>query len=239
MRALILAAGRGKRLRPYTDSIPKPLLPVNGRRLCDWQFAALKRAGICDVVMNTAHLAGQFEPLPQELARAGFRLSLSREGGTEADALESLGGIVHALPLLTKGDRREPFLVLAGDVVHAFDLKRLAAKAEDIRAGRLVGHLVAVPNPDFHAAGDMTVGPGGTIVPGPGPYTYGCLMIVSPEIFEGLPDVPAKLFPWLWQFAHTGRLTAEVFEGFWDNVGTVLEYERLQNNRNALVWAQY
>lgn len=239
MRALILAAGRGKRLRPLTDTIPKPLLRVNGHRLCDWQLAALKRAGVRDVVMNTAHLAQAFESLPQELACEGFRLSLSREGDTEADALESLGGIVHALPLLTDRDRREPFLVLAGDVVHAFDLKRLIDKADDIRTGHLAGHLVAVPNPDFHVKGDMTVQPDGTIVPGAGPHTYACLMIVSPAIFEGLADESAKLFPWLWRFAREGRITAEVFRGFWDNIGSPAEYERLKNNVDALRWARF
>lgn len=250
MRALILAAGRGKRLRPYTDVVPKPLLVVNEGdaahppvRLIDWQIAAAKRAGISRIVVNTAHLAEAFEPLPEELRSRDIDLAISREGDCAEDALESLGGIVKALPLLAPVEdpalREEPFLVLAGDVLHAFDLSRLVSQAEAIRAGVLDVHLVAVPNPDFHAAGDMTVSSDGRVVPGPGPHTYGCLMVASPRIFRGLKPVAAKLFPWLWGFARSGRMTAEVYTGFWDNVGSPREYERLRSNVDALVWARY
>ncbi|MCF0253008.1 MAG: nucleotidyltransferase family protein [Duodenibacillus sp.] len=237
--ALILAAGRGKRLRPYTDATPKPLLPVRGRRLCDWQLAALKRAGVTDVVMNTAHLADAFEALPAELAARGLSLALSREGGSEADALESLGGVVKALPLLTRRDPQAPFIVAAGDVVHGYDFRRLLARAGDVRAGAVDGHLVAVPNPPYHPQGDMTVGEDGRIAPGPGPHTYGCLMIVSPRIFAGVPCARAPLFPWLWRLAERGRLTAEVFGGFWANVGSPADYEALQADEAALAWADF
>lgn len=228
MRALILAAGRGKRLRPLTDTTPKPLLPVGKFRLCDWQFAALQKAGIREVVMNTAHLADAFNGIPSEYASQGFEVTISREGDKDTDALESLGGIVKALPLLVPEDDPEaPFLVLAGDVVHDFDLTRLTRLEADIRQGKLDAHLVAVPNPDFHAKGDMTVAPDGTIVPGAGPHTYGCLMIVSPRIFKGLKPAAAKLFPWLWQFALNRRMTAEVHSGFWGNIGSPEEYNKL------------
>ena len=200
--ALILAAGRGKRLRPYTDATPKPLLPVRGRRLCDWQLAALKRAGV-------------------------------------PDALESLGGVVKALPLLTRRDPQAPFIVAAGDVVHGYDFRRLLASAGDVRAGAFDGHLVAVPNPPYHPQGDMTVGEDGRIAPGPGPHTYGCLMIVSPRIFAGVPCARAPLFPWLWRLAERGRLTAEVFGGFWANVGSPADYEALQADEAALAWADF
>ncbi len=250
MRALILAAGRGKRLRPYTDVVPKPLLVVAEGdathppvRLIDWQIAAACRAGVERIVVNTAHLADAFEPLPAELAARGVDMAISREGDCADDALESLGGIVKALPLLAPADDPrlcdEPFFVLAGDVVHAFDLRRFDAAAEAMRAGRIDAHLVAVPNPDFHAAGDMTVAADGTIVPGPGPHTYGCLMLASPRIFRPLRPEPAKLFPWLWDLALSGRVTAEVYTGFWDNVGSPREYERLKADAAALAWARY
>ena len=233
MKALILAAGRGKRLRPLTDTCPKPLLKANGCRLCDWSVAALKRAGVTDLVMNTAHLADAFEGLPQEMAAKGIRLTISREGDSHEAALESLGGIVKALPLLTDGT--EPFIVAAGDVVHAFPMERLLQKAQAIGEGTLDGHIVAVPNPSYHARGDLTVHEDGSLEPGPGPHTYGCLMIVSPRIFEGLPAVASKLFPWLWQW----HLTAEVWNGFWGNIGDPTEFAALCNNREACRWARF
>ncbi len=239
MRALILAAGRGSRLRPLTDVVPKPLVEVNGTMLCSWQLAALKRAGISEVVMNTAHLADAFEALPEKLKSSGFKLKISREGSVEADALESLGGIVKALELLAPNGTDEPFLVLAADVVHDFDLTLLIERASDIAQGKIDAHIVGVPNPDFHAAGDMTIFPDGRIVPGPGPHTYACMMIAAPRIFRGLPVRRAKLFPWLWEFARAGRVTGEVFKGFWDNVGSPAELERLRAHREALRWARY
>ena len=239
MRALILAAGRGSRLRPLTDVVPKPLVEVNGTMLCAWQRAALKRAGISEVVMNTAHLADAFEDLPKKLKPSGFDVKISREGDTDADALESLGGIVKALDLLAPNGSDEPFLVLAADVVHNFDLVRLLARADDIARGKIDAHIVGVPNPDFHAAGDMTILADGRIEPGCGPHTYACLMIAAPRIFRGLPVKRAKLFPWLWEFARAGRATGEVFTGFWDNVGSPVELQRLRENREALRWAQY
>ena len=233
MKALILAAGRGSRLQPLTDETPKPLLPVGGFRLCDWQFAACQKAGIREIVMNTAHLAESFESIPQTYAKLGFQVSISREGNVASDALESLGGIVKALPILTDGT--EPFLVLAGDVVHDFDLKRLLAKSDLLRGNRLDAHLVAVKNPDFHKSGDLRVADDGTVHPGAGPHTYGCLMIVNPRIFKGLPVQRAKLFPWLWE----KRLTAEVHDGFWGNIGTVGEYEALKKNLKAMDWISF
>lgn len=228
MRALILAAGRGKRLRPLTDTVPKPLVKANGHMLCEWNLAALKKAGITDIVMNTAHLADAFEDLPARLDKDGFRLTLSREGDRAEDALESLGGIVKALPLLVpENDPEAPFLVLAGDVVHDFDLTRLTSLEKKIRDAEVDGAIVGVPNPSFHPTGDMTINGDATIVPGAGVHTYGCLMIVSPRIFKGLRPVASKLFPWLWDFARAKRIIGFVHEGFWGNVGSPEELEHL------------
>ena len=228
MKALLLAAGRGKRLRPLTDMCPKPLLPVGKHRLWDWELAALKKAGVTDVVVNTAHLADQFEVMPGEYAAHGITITLSREGSTEADALESLGGIVKALPLLTDGET--PFLVAAGDVVHDFPMQRLVQAAQTVKAGDCDALLVAVPNPPYHTEGDLSLKDDGTVVPGKGPYTYGCLMVVSPRIFKGLKPEFAKLFPWLWQNA---RVKGLVWKGFWANVGDPTELAKLCSNARA------
>ena len=167
MKALLLTAGRGKRLRPLTDMCPKPLLPVGKQRLWDWELAALKKAGVTEIVVNTAHLAEQFEAMPEEYAAHGITLTLSREGVTEADALESLGGIVKALPLLTDG--KTPFLVAAGDVVHAFPMEELVQAGQAIEAGDYDALIVAVPNPSYHVEGDLSLKQDGTVVPGKGP----------------------------------------------------------------------
>lgn len=233
MKALLLAAGRGKRLRPLTDMCPKPLLPVGKQRLWDWELAALKKAGVTEIVVNTAHLAEQFEAMPEEYAAHGITLTLSREGATEADALESLGGIVKALPLLTDG--KTPFLVAAGDVVHAFPMEELIQAGQAIEAGDYDALIVAVPNPSYHVEGDLSLKKDGTVVPGKGPYTYGCLMVVAPRIFAGVKPVFAKLFPWFW---HNARVKGLVWNGFWANVGDPTELAKLCSDSRAPKWLE-
>ena len=228
MKALVLAAGRGKRLRPLTDMCPKPLIPVGSHRLWDWQLVSLKKAGVTEVVANTAHLAEAFEAMPSAYVAHGVSITLSREGRSEEAALESLGGVVKALPLLTDG--KKPFLIAAGDVVHDFPWQTLIRESAAVEAGDWDAVLVAVPNPDYHAKGDLDLAPDGRVIPGEGPYTYGCLMIVSPRIFAGLKPGFAKLFPWLWQNA---RVKGIVWTGFWANVGDPTELARLCANRKA------
>ena len=183
--------------------------------------------------MNTAYLASAFESLPAEYAAKGLHIALSREGTTQGEALETLGGIVKALPLLTDGT--EPFLVLAGDIAHDFDLHLLTQKREDLITGNIDAALVAVPNPSYHSSGDLNLAPDGQVFPGAGPFTYACLAALSPRIFKGLKPVRAKLFPWLWQF----RVTAQIHRGFWSNVGDATEYNALCSNRKALFLAQF
>lgn len=243
MRALVLAAGRGSRLQPLTNVTPKPLLEAApGVRLCDWTLAGLKRAGITEVVMNTAHLPQAFGPLPAELARRGLTLRLSREGATHAESLESLGGVVRALPLLTDGGRDiSPVLVVAGDIAHDYDFSRLFERAREIEAGEYDVFVVAVPNPPFHPEGDLTVRSDGLVERLDPPYahTYGCILVVNPRIFAGLEPVYAKLFPWLWQFAQAGRMRGEVFTGFWANVGTAGQLRELAADAGALERARF
>ncbi|MFN3887605.1 MAG: NDP-sugar synthase, partial [Aquabacterium sp.] len=127
--ALILAAGRGERMRPLTDTTPKPLLPVRGQPLIAWHLQALARDGVRDVVINTAYLEDQFEPALGDGRRWGLRITYSHEGRDHGGALETAGGIAKALPLL--GDA---FWVLAGDVfVPSFRFE--AGEAEAFRAG--------------------------------------------------------------------------------------------------------
>ena len=127
MRALIFAAGRGERMRPLSDTTAKPLLPAGGRRLIEWQIAALARAGVREIVVNTAHLAQQVEDTLGDGARYGVHLAYSREGTQAEEALETLGGIVHALPLL--GDAA--FIAVSGDIVTDYDCASRSPRARD------------------------------------------------------------------------------------------------------------
>lgn len=216
MKALILAAGRGKRMRPLTDELPKPLLIGAGKRLIEWQIEGLVRAGVHEIVINTAHLSHTFEPiLGQE--HLGATISYSCEGPSHAESLETLGGIVKALPLLTDGS--EPFIVVAGDIVTDFDYRRLIAQREALLAGEKVAHLVLVDNPDFHREGDMGL-IDGKVTRETREFTFSSLGVYSPTIFKNEPAVFSKLFPWLYQFCEQGLVTGEYFDGRWDNVGT-------------------
>lgn len=219
MRALLLAAGRGERLRPYTDTCPKPLLPVGGKRLIEWQIEGLARAGIADIVINTAHLPDQFEPALGDGSRYGTRLRYAREGERAEDARETLGGIVHALPLL--GD--EPFIVASSDIVTAFDYRALSRAAQRIARGELDAHLVLVDNPPYHPGGDMDRSCDGIATRTAPRFTYGNIGVFAPRIFADLPPSRARLFPWLYQFVDRERVGAEHYAGAWFNVGTAAE----------------
>ncbi|HVG04365.1 MAG TPA: sugar phosphate nucleotidyltransferase, partial [Burkholderiaceae bacterium] len=149
--ALILAAGRGERMRPLTDAVPKPLLRAGGKRLIEWQIESLVRAGVHQIVINVAHLPDQFPAALGDGQRYGAALQYSREGDSADDALESLGGIVRALPWLGNA----PFIVTSGDIVTDFPYQSLLRPSDAQRRGDTNAHLVLVANPPFHLRGDM------------------------------------------------------------------------------------
>jgi N-acetyl-alpha-D-muramate 1-phosphate uridylyltransferase len=218
MRALVLAAGRGERMRPLSDSCPKPLLPAGGRRVIDWQIDALVRAGIRDIVINTAHLAAQFEEAFDRNALQGVRLTFSREGAAAAAALETLGGIVKALPLLA-AESDTPFVVVSGDVVSAFEIASLMAHAPQLVNASRDAHLVMVPNPHFNPKGDLGL-VDGEIVRRPPLFTYANIGLFAPRIFREEKVQKTKLFPWMNRFIDQRRVSGELFEGPWFNIGT-------------------
>jgi MurNAc alpha-1-phosphate uridylyltransferase len=223
VRALILAAGRGERMRPLTDATAKPLLRAGGRRLIEWQIDALERAGVLDIVINTAHLPRQFEDALGDGTRYGVRLSYSREGERAEDALETLGGIVRALPRLGAA----AFLVASGDIVTDYDYRALVERASALDGGAADAHLVLVDNPPFHARGDMGLVEG-LVAPDAEPrLTYANIGVFAPRLFAGLAPVRAKLFPWLYAAARAGRVTGEHSTARWFNVGTPAELERV------------
>jgi MurNAc alpha-1-phosphate uridylyltransferase len=223
LKALILAAGRGERMRPLTDTTPKPLLAAGGRRLIEWQIEALARAGVKAVVINTAHLPDQFEPVLEDGRRYGVALAYSREGERAEDALETLGGIVAALPLLGPA----PFIVTSGDVVTDYPYAQLVAASERLSRGVADAHLVLVDNPPFHAAGDMGL-VAGLIDPDANPrLTYANVGVFAPRLFAQLAPARARLFPWLYAAARSGRVSGERYKGRWFNAGTPAELAQL------------
>ena len=228
MKALIFAAGRGERMRPLSDHTPKPLLRAGGRRLIEWQIAALASAGVREIVINTAHLAAQFESALGNGRALGVRIAWSREGEQAADALETLGGIIAALPLLGEA----PFIAVSGDIVCDFDYRPLAARTAGIADGALDGHLVLVDNPPFNPRGDMGLA-ADRVTTAPPHLTYANIALLSPRLFAGEAPGRRKLFPWLFRAVEAGRISGERFAGRWHNVGTPEELARLDANLSA------
>ena len=225
MRALILAAGEGRRLRPLTQIAPKPLVRVAGEPLIVRQILALRRAGIAEFVVNAAHGARILMAELGDGARWGVSIQWSVEGFRTEDALETRGGIVRALPLLTRGG--EPrFLVAAGDIATDYDYAGLRARAEGLSSAGSLAHLVLVPNPSFHAKGDFGLEDGRIVREGAEKFTFSSLAAYDAALFEGLSDARAPLFPWMFGAIDAGRVTGEVFRGRWANVGTLEELRR-------------
>ena len=219
MKALIFAAGRGERMRPLSDHTPKPLLAAGGRGLIEWQIAALVAAGIRELVINTAHHARLIEDTLGNGERYGARISYSREGDRAEDALETLGGIVHALPLLGQTPFAAPFAVVSGDIVTDFDYRSLRAPAARIEAGERDAHFVLVDNPSYHAQGDMGL-EGSAATMRPPLLTYANIAVFAPRVFAAQGAGRKRLFPWAFGLVEQQRASAERFDGRWYNVGT-------------------
>lgn len=234
--ALILAAGRGERMRPLTDTCPKPLLPVRGKPLIVWHLEALARDGVRDVVINTAHLEEQFEPALGDGSRWGLRIRYSHERADHGGALETAGGIAQALPLLAQAPGGErAFWVLAGDVFvpgFRFDAEVAQAFADgrDGRDERTCGdlaHLWLVPNPAHVPQGDFALDAAGRVhhkghAPAGTPtFTYSTIGLYRPGMVEGVtPGQKAALRPCFDRAIDTGRLGGRVHPGEWTDVGT-------------------
>ena len=226
MKALILSAGRGVRLRPYTDTCPKPLLEVNGKRLIEWHLEALARAGVREVVVNTAWLEEQFPAVLGDGARWGLRITYSMEGRDHGGALETAGGIATALPLL--GDA---FWVVSGDIhMPAFAFDEAAARrfADDTRGDRAQGHLWMVEDAHY-PQGDFGIAPDGRLSYDAAPrMTYANVALFRASMFDGIaPGTRLPLRPVFDRCIAEGALTGEPWRGPWANVGTVDEWRAL------------
>ena len=233
MKAMIFAAGRGERMRPLTDTCPKPLLAVRGRPLIVWHVLNLVRAGITDIVINHAHLGDLIERTLGDGSQFGARIAYS----PEQTALETAGGVAQARHLL--GDA--PFVAISGDIYCPyFDFEQVKdVLPEHDMWGvpwpadkRDLAWLYLVKNPDHHPLGDFGVNLYTLTNEGAPLWTFANIGVYRPEIFDGIaPGSHAKLGPLLRTLIGQGRVGGEVYEGDWTNVGTVEQLEAL--NRPA------
>ena len=235
VKAIVLAAGRGERMRPLTDVTPKPLLPVHGKPLIEWHLAALARDGVREVVVNTAWLEDQIVDTLGDGARFGLSLHYSREGRDHGGALETAGGIATALPLLRgapQASDRDCFWVVSGDIYmpgFRFD----AAVTQRFAASDRLAHLWLVPNPPYHPQGDFGLSADGlgladSVGPDGQRWTYANIALCRAALFDGIaPGTRAALGPLLFSAMRAQRVSAEIYRGPWENVGTPAQWEAL------------
>ena len=234
MKAMILAAGRGERMRPLTDHTPKPLLPAGGKPLIVWHLERLAAAGLREVVINHAHLGRQIEAALGNGARWGLSISYSPE---PEGALETAGGIANALPLLAAD---EPFLVVNGDIYCDWDMARAvnALMPDDL------AHLVLVPNPQHHPQGDFSLdgrAVGADIAVTAGrpssmqSFTFSGIGVYRPQLFAGIRrGQAAQLAPLLRTAMAAGKVSGELHAGRWVDVGTPQRLAQLDSELGPL-----
>ncbi|MEE9356430.1 MAG: nucleotidyltransferase family protein [Methylococcaceae bacterium] len=207
MKAMILAAGRGERMRPLTDKIPKPLIEVGGQKLIEYHIHALAKAGVTELVINHAWLGDQIVSHLGDGNQYGVNIAYSAE---LEGALETAGGIAHALPLL--GD--EPFIVVNGDVWTDFDYSTLTPPVKQ-------AHLIMVSNPNHHPVGDFSLKAGFAQRIGDDKLTFSGIAVYRPELFKKLPQPRYPLGPLLRDAMDVYEVTGAYFAGEWFDIGTV------------------
>jgi MurNAc alpha-1-phosphate uridylyltransferase len=221
---MVLAAGRGERMRPLTDAEPKPLLRVGGKRLIDYHLERLAQAGFRDVVINTAWLGDRIEAALGDGAQFGLAITYSHE---RPEALETGGGIFNALPLLGSA----PFLLVNGDVWTDIDFGLLRRDP----ARESLAHLVLVRNPPQHARGDFRL-ENGWVAEGEGlRHTYSGIGIYRPEFFAGCAPGKFPLLPLLRRAIAARALSGELHSGRWFDVGTIERLRVLDDELSARV----
>jgi MurNAc alpha-1-phosphate uridylyltransferase len=204
---MILAAGRGERMRPLTEKLPKPMLEAGGHRLIEYHLASLARFGVREVVINLSWHGARIREALGDGAACGVSIRYSEEG---PEPLGTAGGIVAALPLLGAA----PFLLLNGDVWTDFELGLMRAPAGSL------AHLVLVDNPEHHPGGDYGLAPGGRAHAGEARFTYSGIAVLDPALFRGQEPGFRPLKPLLDAALEAGRLTGQRHGGAWRDVGT-------------------
>ena len=212
---MVLAAGRGERMRPLTDSVPKPLLEIRGKPLIVYHLEKLSRLGVRDVVINLAWLGDRIRATLGDGARWNLHIQYSDEG---AEALETGGGIFKALPLLGAA----PFLVVNADVFSDFDFAMLHIEPDAL------AHLLLVPNPPQHRNGDFALNEGRIQQQGSSRWTYSGFGLFRPELFQGCRPGKFALLPLFQKAMREQRLHGQSYAGLWNDVGTVERLAALQ-----------
>lgn len=225
--AMILAAGRGERMRPLSDHTPKPLLKIHGKPMIVWHLEKLAQSGIKEVVINTAWLEEQFPDQLGDGSQWGLQIHYSMENRDHGHALGTAGGIIKVLPLLGNA-----FWLISGDI-YAPDFDFTPQTANQFLNSNLLAHLWVIPNPPYHPQGDFGISADGFGLAGqPGPdgrlWTYASIALMRPELFAGLPASPQTSFikPLL-QGMQEQRITVESYMGRFENVGTPQQLQQL------------
>lgn len=218
MKAMILAAGRGERMRPLTDKLPKPLLEVRGKPLIAWHLEKLSKNGFKDIVINIAHLGFKIPEALGNGSKYGVNITYSDE--QDEGALESAGGIVKALPIL--GD--EPFLVVNGDVFcdYCFDF--------DFDLGDKMAHLILVSNPEHNPNGDFGLKDALVLNDANIKYTFSGIGYYSPKLFSRLEYGKSALAPLLREKIKNKEVSGELHESMWHDIGTPQRLENINND---------
>lgn len=218
MRAMILAAGRGDRMRPLTDTTPKPLLTVAGKPLIQYHIENLAAAGIGEIIINLAWKGAMIREALGDGGRFGVRILYSDEGDT---ALETGGGIFKALAMLGT----QPFMVVSGDIWTDYDWRDSTSR---LAAGDMA-HFVLAPNPDFKERGDFGLREGRLTDVGEERYTYANIGYFRPEFFAACEPGRFALAPLMYDWIRKGRVSGELYQGRWYNVGTPAQLTQLDS----------
>ncbi len=218
MKAMILAAGRGERMRPLTDVLPKPLLEVGGKALIEWHLEKLAKAGFQEVIINIAHLGYKIPEFLGSGLKYGIKITYSDE--QEEGALESAGGIIKALPLLGE----ETFMVVNGDVFcdYEFDASFDLGKDE--------AHLILVQNPEHNLDGDFSLN-GSRVSTAPNDKkTFSGIAYYNPEIFKNITYGRSALAPLLREKIANGKVSGSLHSGYWHDIGTPKRLENINKD---------
>lgn len=223
MKAMILAAGLGTRMRPLTLTTPKPLLPVNGVPLIEYHIQRLKDAGFDSIVINHAWLGEQIESALGDGSRFGVKINYS----AESEPLETAGGIRKALDLLTDQGEQH-FAVVNGDVFSNYTFGKLNSREQHLAANE--GHLVLVPNPAHNPKGDFCLADGRLVDNATERYTFSGISVLPVAMFSDLAvDQAATLAPLLREFIGHGQMQGELHQGYWADIGTPERLAEIDN----------